>query len=247
MNFKGAPIHRKPFVRGTLYVRPISKKGRVRHQQHINTIRKSTDKKGSTKMKNVKNTTKAQMAAIIDTLTKENQDLKTVIKNQRPISYTRPALTTADYVNFEKGYYKTNRAHTQAEADRYVKQIPVPQDTLNEKIDKAEAKEIKETKLPTPKQLRSFVALITHNNFGKDFKLQMPEEFTLATFQKLIAQLNAAHKAPRPGKPTKPSKPADYDSYYADCQAYYERRKKAICKLIVLYKEHADFIRATFK
>ena len=189
------------------------------------------------------------MAAIIDTLTKENEDLKTVIKNQRPISYTRPALTTADYVNFEKGYYKTSRAHTQAEADRHVKQIPVPQDTLNEKIDKAEAKDTTQTKLPSAAQLQLFVALVTHNNFGKAFKLQMPEEFTLATFQKLIAQLNAAHKAPRPGKPIEPKSTdrSDWYAYRADCEVYYTRRKKAICKLIVLYKEHADFIRATFK
>ena len=197
-------------------------------------------------MKNVKNITKAQMAAIIDTLTKENADLKTVIKNQRHSSFYTPAPKTNDYVNLENSFYKTNRAHTQAEADRHYKNDK-DQPTLNEKIDKAEAKENKQSKLPTASQLRLFVALVTHNNFGKDFKLQMPEAFTLATFQKLIAQLNDAHKAPRPGKPTKPSKPADYDSYYADCQAYYERKKKAICKLIVLYKEHADFIRDTFK
>ena len=142
-------------------------------------------------MKNVKNTTKAQMLEIINQLTKENTDLKTVIMNQRHTSYHKPAPKTNEYVNVENSYYKTNRAHTQAEADRYYS-TDKDQLTLNQRIDAAEAKEVIETKLPSEKQLHTFINICTHYNFGKDYKLQMPTEFTLATFQKLIAQINKA-------------------------------------------------------
>ena len=182
-------------------------------------------------------------------LLKITQAHEKAVTKARNTSYPTPTIKSTDYVNIENSLNKTNRAHTQAEADRYYK-IDKDQPTLNEKIDKAEAKENKQSKLPTAPQLRLFVARITHNNFGKDFKLQMPEAFTLATFQKLIAQLNDAPKTERPGKPTKPTAPnghPDWDIYKADCAAYYNRRTKAICKLTVLYKEHADFIRDTFK
>ena len=70
-------------------------------------------------MKNVKNITKAQMAAIIDTLTKENEDLKTVIKNQRPISYTKPAPDLTKHVGYVKTVNKTNEGMQEQAQDRY--------------------------------------------------------------------------------------------------------------------------------
>ena len=162
-------------------------------------------------------------------------------------SYPTPTVESTDYVNIENSISKSDKAHIQAEADRHVKQIPVPQDTLNEKIDKAEAKENKQSKLPTASQLRLFVALITHNNFPKGYKIPMPQQFDMNAFRDVIDILNTIPKSERPGKPTKPSEPADYDSYYADCNAYYERRKKAMRKLVQLYPAAADYIWAALK
>ena len=70
-------------------------------------------------MKNVKNNTKAQMVDIINQLTKENEDLKTVIKNQRPISYTKPAPDTDKHVGYVKTVNKTNEGMQEQAQERY--------------------------------------------------------------------------------------------------------------------------------
>ena len=180
-------------------------------------------------------------------LLKITQAHEKAVTKARNTSYPPPAPKTQDYVNYENSLNKTNRAHTQAEADRHVKQIPVPQDTLNEKIDKAEAKENKQSKLPTASQLRLFVALITHNNFPKGYKIPMPQRFDMTSFRDVIDILNTVPKFERPGKPVKPADPAEMPSYYADCNAYYERRKKAVRKLVQLYPAAADYIWAVLK
>ena len=70
-------------------------------------------------MKNVKNITKAQMVDIINQLTKENEDLKTVIKNQRPISYTKPAPDPTKHVGYVKTVNKTNEGMQEQAQERY--------------------------------------------------------------------------------------------------------------------------------
>ena len=70
-------------------------------------------------MKNVKNITKAQIVDIINQLTKENEDLKTVIKNQRPISYTKPAPDTDKHVGYVKTVNKTNEGLQEQAQERY--------------------------------------------------------------------------------------------------------------------------------
>lgn len=176
-------------------------------------------------------------------LLKITQAHEKAITKARNTSYPTPTIQSTDYVNYENSLNKTNRAHTQAEADRYVKQIPVPQDTLNEKIDKAATA----ATLPSPAQLRCFAAICTHYDFPKGYKIPMPQQFDMAAFRDVIDILNAVPKSERPGKPVKPSEPADYDSYYADCNAYYERRKKAMRKLVQLYPAAADYIWAALK
>ena len=173
-------------------------------------------------------------------LLKITQAHEKAVTKARNTSYPTPTIKSTDYVNIENSTNKSNKAHIQAEADRHVKQIPVPQDTLNEKIDKAAT-------LPSPAQLRCFAALCTHYDFPKGYKIPMPQQFNKASFREVIDILNDAHKAPRPGKPTKPSKPAEMPSYYADCNAYYERRKKAMRKLVQLYPVAADYIWAVLK
>ena len=69
----------------------------------------------------------------------------------------------------------------------------------------------------------------------------------MASFRDVIDTLNAVPKSERPGKPVKPDNPADMPSYYADCNAYYERRKKATRKLVQLYPAAADYIWAALK
>ena len=180
-------------------------------------------------------------------LLKITQAHEKAVTKARNTSYPTPAIKSTDYVNIENSTNKSNKAHIQVEADRHVKQIPVPQDTLNEKIDKAEAKENKQSKLPTASQLRCFAAICTHYNFPKGYKIPMPQRFDMTSFRDVIDILNTVPKSERPGKPTKPSEPADYDSYYADCNAYYERRKKAVRKLVQLYPAAADYIWAALK
>ena len=180
-------------------------------------------------------------------LLKITQAHEKAVTKARNTSYPTPTIKSTDYVNIENSTNKSNKAHIQAEADRHVKQIPVPQDTLNEKIDKAEAKENKQSKLPTAPQLRCFAALCTHYDFPKGYKIPMPQQFDMNAFRDVIDILNTIPKSERPGKPTKPSNPADYDSYYADCNAYYERRKKAVRKLVQLYPAAADYIWAALK
>ena len=180
-------------------------------------------------------------------LLKITQAHEKAVTKARSTSYPTSTVKSTDYVNIENSTNKSNKAHIQAEADRHVKQIPVPQDTLNEKIDKAEAKENKQSKLPTASQLRCFAALCTHYDFPKGYKIPMPQQFDMTAFRDVIDILNTIPKSERPGKPTKPSNPADYDSYYADCNAYYERRKKAIRKLVQLYPAAADYIWAALK
>ena len=166
---------------------------------------------------------------------------KAVTKARNTSCYT-PTVKSTDYVNIENSTNKSNKAHIQAEADRHVKQIPVPQDTLNEKIDKAAT-------LPSPAQLRCFAAICTHYNFPKGYKIPMPQRFDMASFREVIDILNTVPKSERPGKPIEPKSTnrSDWYAYYADCNAYYERRKKAIRKLVQLYPAATDYIRAALK
>ena len=180
-------------------------------------------------------------------LLKITQAHEKAVTKARNTSCPTPTIKSTDYVNIENSTSKSDKAHIQAEADRHVKQIPVPQDTLNERIDKAEAKENKQSKLPSPAQLRCFAALCTHYDFPKGYKIPMPQQFDMTSFRDVIDILDTIPKSERPGKPTKPSNPADYDSYYADCNAYYERRKKAVRKLVQLYPAAADYIWAALK
>ena len=173
-------------------------------------------------------------------LLKITQAHEKAVTKARNTSYPTPTIKSTDYVNIEYSTNKSNKAHIQAEADRHVKQIPVPQDTLNEKIDKADI-------LPSPAQLRCFAAICTHYDFPKGYKIPMPQQFDMDSFRDVIDILNAVPKSERPGKPVKPDNPADYDSYYADCNAYYERRKKAMRKLVQLYPAAADYIWAALK
>ena len=173
-------------------------------------------------------------------LLKITQAHEKAVTKARNTSYPTPTIKSTDYVNIENSTSKSNKAHIQAEADRHVKQIPVPQDTLNEKIDKAAL-------LPSPAQLRCFAALCTHYNFPKGYKIPMPQQFDMDSFRDVIDILNAVPKSERPGKPVKPDNPADMPSYYADCNAYYERRKKAMRKLVQLYPAAADYIWAALK
>ena len=173
-------------------------------------------------------------------LLKITQAREKAVTKARNTSYPTPNIKSTDYVNIENSTNKSNKAHTQAEADRHVKQIPVPQDTLNEKIDKAAT-------LPSPAQLRCFAAICTHYDFPKGYKIPMPLQFDMAAFRDIIDILNTVPKSERPGKPVEPDNPADEPSYYADCNAYYERRKKAIRKLVQLYPAATDYIWAALK
>ena len=173
-------------------------------------------------------------------LLKITQAHEKAVTKARNTSYPTPTVKSTDYVNIENSTNKSNKAHIQAEADRHVKQIPVPQDTLNEKIDKAAT-------LPSPAQLRCFAAICTHYDFPKDYKIPMPQQFNTTSFRDVIDILNTVPKFERPGKPVKPADPAEMPSYYADCNAYYERRKKAVRKLVQLYPAAADYILAVLK
>ena len=173
-------------------------------------------------------------------LLKITQAHEKAVTKARNTSYPTPTVKSTDYVNIENSTRKSNKAHIQAEADRHVKQIPVPQDTLNEKIDKAAT-------LPSPAQLRCFAAICTHYDFPKDYKIPMPQQFNTTSFRDVIDILNTVPKFERPGKPVKPADPAEMPSYYADCNAYYERRKKAVRKLVQLYPAAADYILAVLK
>ena len=173
-------------------------------------------------------------------LLKITQAHEKAVTKARNTSYPTPNIKSTDYVNIENSTNKSNKAHTQAEADRHVKQIPVPQDTLNEKIDKAAT-------LPSPAQLRCFAAICTHYDFPKGYKIPMPQQFDMASFRDIIDILNTVPKSERPGKPVEPDDPAEMPSYYADCNAYYERRKKAIRKLVQLYPAATDYIWAALK
>ena len=173
-------------------------------------------------------------------LLKITQAHEKAVTKARNTSYPTPTVKSTDYVNIENSTNKSNKAHIQAEADRHVKQIPVPQDTLNEKIDKAAT-------LPSPAQLRCFAAICTHYDFPKDYKIPMPQQFNTTSFRDVIDILNTVPKFERPGKPVKPANPAEMPSYYADCNAYYERRKKAVRKLVQLYPAAADYILAVLK
>ena len=173
-------------------------------------------------------------------LLKLTQAHEKAVTKARNTSYPTPTIKSTDYVNIENSTNKTNKAHTQVEADRHVKQIPVPQDTLNEKIDKAAT-------LPSPAQLRCFAAICTHYDFPKGYKIPMPQQFDMASFRDVIDILNTVPKSEKPGKPVEPDNPADKPSYYAACNVYYERRKKAIRKLVQLYPAATDYIRAALK
>ena len=175
-------------------------------------------------------------------LLKITQAHEKAVTKARNTSYPTPTIKSTDYVNIENSTNKTNKAHTQVEADRHVKQIPVPQDTLNEKIDKAAT-------LPSPAQLRCFAAICTHYDFPKGYKIPMPQRFDMTSFRDVIDILNTVPKSERPGKPTEPDSTnrSDWYAYYADCNAYYERRKKAIRKLVQLYPAAADYIWAALK
>lgn len=173
-------------------------------------------------------------------LLKITQAHEKAVTKARNTSYPTPTIKSTDYVNIENSTSKSNKAHTQAEADRHVKQLPVPQDTLNEKIDKAAI-------LPSPAQLRCFAAICTHYDFPKGYKIPMPQQFDMASFRDVIDILNTVPKSERPGKPVEPADPADMPSYYADCNAYYERRKKAMRKLVQLYPASANYILAALK
>ncbi len=188
-----------------------------------------------------------QQVEQLTNLLKITQAHEKAVTKARNTSYPTSTVKSTDYVNIENSTSKSDKAHIQAEADRHVKQIPVPQDTLNEQIDKAEAKENKQSKLPTAPQLQLFVALITHYDFPKGYKIPMPQQFNMPSFRDVIDILNTVPKFERPGKPVKPADPADYDSYYADCNAYYERRKKAVRKLVQLYPAATDYILAVLK
>ena len=173
-------------------------------------------------------------------LLKITQAHEKAVTKARNTSYPTPTIKSTDYVNIENSTSKSDKAHIQAEADRHVKQIPVPQDTLNEKIDKAAT-------LPSPAQLRCFAAICTHYDFPKGYKIPMPQQFNMTSFRDVIDILNTVPKFERPGKPVKPADPAEMPSYYADCNAYYERRKQAVRKLVQLYPAATDYILAVLK